>query len=251
MNKIYNIIREDFESEKIKYYILACISIGQSLFTVLTQYFLPEILSANGIPPDLLPEPSALTAIADSFDNFIIIGMILFILTSMSIFSNDRENGVIYYSLSRPIERYEYTIGKMLTKFIVVSVITTSSVFLVIFYSEFIFKQNIDTIDYFSLIVAFILLHSFFISVTSLLSSRISSINSGLISLSIGLVIFAISAMISDIAFLSPFYLAGKYNLMLSGEFNLFNELNAIISIIVLIISTIFLTVLSNQKMEF
>ncbi|MHA1167372.1 MAG: ABC transporter permease [Candidatus Hodarchaeales archaeon] len=250
MKKIFDIIKLEIQNDMVKYLVLLLVFTGQGILTAATTVFLPEILEINGIPSELLPEPSFSMAVAEGLENLILFGAITIILISMSIFASEIESGTIYYSLSRPVNRYEFVIGKISAKMLAITVITLISIIILWIYAGFVFGEIGQFSGIIDVIIPFLLLFLFLIALTSLFSTRLSTTSSGMASILSIAVFFTLPGILYDIAEISPFYLAGRFKELMERSIVITDELLAVFISITWIIVLTAGAVYSFQKRD-
>lgn len=240
MYKIYLVAVEDLKNNKIKNLIFFFIILGQGLISAASVYFMPELLAGTGIPAKYLPEASAEMAFSESLENLFLMGTLIVILMTMQIFASDIELGTIYFTLSRPIKRYEYILGNLISKFIVLSVTLIVSIMGFYIYSGVLFG-TLPKVKVTEAILTFILLFLFVTTVTAMLSTRVTSLTSALLTLLVILAFWYIPSIIHDLRIYSPFYLQ---------EFEILEELEALLYSIFWILGFILISIVGFQKRD-
>ncbi|MFX0013316.1 MAG: ABC transporter permease subunit [Promethearchaeota archaeon] len=250
MFKMIETAKLDIQNDIVKYLILLFIFIGQGMLSAVTILLLPMFLESNGIPPGILPKPTAELALIEALENTTLIGFIVVSLITMSIFAGEIESGTVYYHLVHPIKRYEYVIGKIAARMAIIGFIMVLSISVTWLYTGFLFGGDFPNLNLFNVIIPFLLLFFFITALTSLFSTRLSVLNSGLASIFLGAVFFALPGILWQFGELSPFYLVNKYSEIVIGDLSLSDEVSGIIISLGWIISLTIGAVISFHKRD-
>ncbi|MFW9990717.1 MAG: ABC transporter permease subunit [Candidatus Odinarchaeota archaeon] len=250
MHKMVEIARLEIQNDLVKYAILFFIFVGQGMFSAMTVLLLPVLLESNGIPPGIFPEPTAEMALIEALENTTLLGFIVVALVTMQVFATEIESGTVFYSLVRPIKRYEYVIGKIAARMAAVGAIIALSITIIWVYTGFLFGGDLPDVNLLDVVIPFLLLFLFIVALTSLFSTRLSVLSSGLTAIFIGAVLLALPGILWQFGELSPFYLVNKYSDIVFGGLSVLEEPLAIIIALGWIMSLTAGAVISFQKRD-
>ncbi|UCE12561.1 MAG: ABC transporter permease subunit [Candidatus Heimdallarchaeota archaeon] len=209
-------LQNELWNERIKILILGFLFIFQVLSSIISIFYMEEILKLFGFEFINPAPPTGEAAFLDYFTDQLIFGLLIMSLGTMNIFSGDIENGSICYSLTRPISRTNYSIAKLVARltalilpFVVASLI--GWVYMAMMFEVFPIERL-----FWSLVIL-VLLYAYLGTVTSALSTRVSALTAGLGAIALFIVQFSLSAF-KPIELLSPFTYAAIWSDFLLGS---------------------------------
>jgi len=243
-------LQDNLWNERLKFVILLCVFIIQALTSIMSVFYMEEILAMAGFEFVSPIPPSTEAVFMDFFNDQLLFYFFLMALGSMGLFANEIENGSIEFFLTRPITRTNYTLTKIITRLsilVVPFVITT-----------------IATWGYLSLVLEIIplervlfalipvcLLYFYFGTVTSAFSTRFSSLTAAFSAIGIFLVQFTISTL-KPIELLSPITAANIWGKILQGSESVFSVeyLSSILLLIIWVIAPLVIAVYSLNRRD-
>lgn len=216
INVFFIQLKSNLWDERYKFMILLIIFVFQVLSSIISVFYMEELLTLFGFDFISPIPPTGEAAFLDFFGDQLLFGIIIMALGTMNIFASDIENGSISFSLSRPISRSQYAsakimarIGALITPFFIAS-------FIGWIYMGIVF----EVLPFETLLWALLPLGLFFIYLgvtTSALSTRTSALTAGLIAIGIFIIQFTISAF-EPLELLSPFTFANVWIELLSNS---------------------------------
>ena len=216
VQRFYYQFESDLKKEKLKIGILFLLFLFQVITSIITTFYMDELLQMFGIEFLNPIEPSGEVAFLDFLNDQILFGLLIMTLGTMNIFSSDISDGSIEFYLSRPISRTNYTISKSLSR--IISLITP--LLLASICGWVYLGLTFEWMSLTKLLVALIpliLLFIYFITITGMLSARYTSTTAGMGSLAIIIVQLTISAF-KPLELLSPFTLSSIWSTILMGD---------------------------------
>ncbi|MHA2340977.1 MAG: ABC transporter permease subunit [Candidatus Hodarchaeales archaeon] len=123
MNSFIVQLKNDLYDDKFKFLLLTVLFTALSITTILGTFYIDEIMSLLGFSDfPVLFDPSAKVAFLDFFGDQVLFGLLIMSLGSMGVLASDIESGAISFSLSRPISRSHYTLSKVLSRVLALTV---------------------------------------------------------------------------------------------------------------------------------
>jgi ABC-2 type transport system permease protein len=97
----------------------------------LTMYYMPQILDAVGNLPDgaviEIPTPTGEEVLLSTMSQYGTIGTLLFVLSTMGVISQERQNGSLMLVLVRPVNALQYIGSKFVAQLIILLVSLAAS----------------------------------------------------------------------------------------------------------------------------
>ncbi|MFX0125923.1 MAG: ABC transporter permease subunit [Candidatus Hodarchaeota archaeon] len=203
INVFFIQLKSNLWDERYKFMILLIIFVFQVLSSIISIFYMEELLTLFGFDFISPVPPTGEAAFLDFFGDQFLFGIIIITLGTMNIFASDIENGSISYSLSRPISRSQFASAKMMAR---ISALITP--FIIASFLGWIYMGIVfEVIPFEKVLWAVLPLGLFFIYLgvtTSALSTRVSALIAGLIAIGIFIIQFTISAF-EPLELLSPF----------------------------------------------
>lgn len=238
--------KHDLWNEKLKFLILFLLFTFQVLTSIISIFYLEELLTLFGLDFINPTPPSGAAAFLDYFADQFFFGILIISLGTMNVFASEIEAGSICFSLTRPISRAEYTCSRLSARliglilpFLIATLI--GWIYMGLFFESF----PLNTLLF--ALIPFILLFIYIGVLTSVLSSRTSSLTAGLGTIAIIIVQFTISAF-KPIELLSPFTLASFWTEILSSSVSF--DLDHFLKLVCLIIWSSILLILTIYSMK-
>ena len=216
INRFFTQLKNDLWDDRIKFVILFFLFVFQVISSIITIYYMEELLALFGLDFINPIPPTGEAAFQDFFMDQLLFGIIIMALGTMSIFASSIENGSISFSLARPISRSEYALARISARIIALVTPFFIASFIGWIYMAIIF----DILPLEKLLWSLIplgLLFIYFGVTTSALSTRTSALTAGLIAIGIFIVQFSISAF-APLELLSPFTPANIWMEILSSS---------------------------------
>lgn len=216
-------LKNDLWNERLKFIILLFLFLFQVIVSVITIFYLEDILTLFNIewinPIPLTGE----AAFADFLGDQLLFGILIMSLGTMNIFAAEIDNKSISYSLTRPISRTEYSIAKLVARLsalilpLIIATLVGWGVMALIF--------EVFPLDRLILSTFFIILLFLYLGViTSALSTRVSALTAGLVAIVLYIIQFTLS-VIQPIELLSPFSYSALWVDFLTNNWIPFNEI--------------------------
>ncbi|MHA1946527.1 MAG: ABC transporter permease subunit [Candidatus Hodarchaeales archaeon] len=216
MNSFIVQLKNDLYDDKFKFLLLTVLFTALSITTILGTFYIDEIMSLLGFSDfPVLFDPSAKVAFLDFFGDQVLFGLLIMSLGSMGVLASDIESGAISFSLSRPISRSHYTLSKVLSRVLALTVPFIISSVIGWLYLGLMFDLLPFEILLGSLI-PLVALYLYMGFLTSFISSRASAINAGFITIAILIIQFTLSAF-EPLELLSPFALSSFWTSILTN----------------------------------
>ncbi|MHA2248057.1 MAG: ABC transporter permease [Candidatus Hodarchaeales archaeon] len=250
MHKMVEIARGDVQNNILKFFVLFFIFTIQGMFSAATILLLPALLESQGVPPGIFPDPTAELALVEALQNLVMIGFIVIALMTMQVFAAEIENGTVYYSLARPVKRYEYILGKIAARMFTVGLVITFSIIATWAYTGFLFNDELPRVNLFEIMLPFILLFLFVVALTAFFSTRLSTLNSGLAAITVTAFFWVLPGIAWDFSEISPFYLTNRYTEIITGGFSLADELQAVFITLGWITALVIAAIMSFEKRD-
>lgn len=251
MNSFLIQLKNDIFDEKFKFLLLTVLFTALSITAIISTFYMEDIMNLLGFS-GFLPfvDPSAETAFLDFFGDQVFFGLLIMSLGTMGVLASEIESGAISYSLSRPINRIEYTLSKVFSRVLALTIPFIVSSMIGWFYVSLMF----DVLPLEILIGTLIPLVSLYLYMgflTSFFSSRSSAINAGFITIAVLIVQFTLSVF-EPLELLSPFTLSGFWTNVLTNplfEWNL-EIISKMLFLLLWVILPLICTVYSMKKRD-
>ncbi|MFX0085661.1 MAG: ABC transporter permease subunit [Candidatus Hodarchaeota archaeon] len=195
--------KNDLWNERIKFLILLILFIFQAFSSIISIFYMEEILALFNIKYISPIAPTGEAAFLDYFNDQFLFGILIMSLGTMNIYAAEIENNSISYSLTRPISRTKYTVARFvarITALILPFIVATfiGWIYMLVFFELFSLDRLLLSLS------VLVLLFIYLGTITSALSTRLSALTSGLGAIGLFVVQFTISAF-KPIELLSPF----------------------------------------------
>lgn len=166
-------MKESLKNGKWIWLPIVLIMIGVS--QPLSSYYLPQILEVAGNLPEgadiEFPIPSGEEVLIGTLSQFGSIGTLLFILATMSVISQERENGSLTLVMVRPVSAVQYIASKCVAQLLLLLTSFAASYFLTWYYTNLLF----DPVPW-SLMVNSLFVYSLWIVLTVVLTIFIGTL---------------------------------------------------------------------------
>lgn len=133
---------EAFRNGKWIWLPIALIIIG--ITQPITSYYMPEILESAGNLPEgtiiEIPIPSGEEVLAGTLSQFGMIGTLLFVLATMGVIANERQNGSLTFVMVRPVNPFQYIASKWSSQLVIALVSLLLSYGLTYYYTNLLFQ---------------------------------------------------------------------------------------------------------------
>jgi ABC-2 type transport system permease protein len=170
----------------------------------LTSYYMPQILEAAGNLPDgaviEIPAPTGEEVLMSTMSQYGTIGTLLFVLATMGVISQERQNGSLTLVMVRPVTAFQYIGSKYAAQLFILLVSLAASYVLTWYYTNLLFNP-VSWILMLSSLVVYSLWIAFIVAVTILVGTLLR--NNGEIA---GVSVFFLAA-ISLLTTLLPKYM--------------------------------------------
>jgi len=245
MNSFVIQFKNDIYDEKFKFLLLTVLFTSLSIMAIITTFYMDEIMSLLGFSdfPTLI-EPSASAAFLDFFGDQVFFGLLIMSLGSMGVLAAEIESGAISFSLTRPISRTSYTLSKLFSRMLALTVPLIISSLIGWLYVGLMFDA-LPLEILIGTLIPLIALYFYMGFLASFFSSRVSSINAGFITIAILILQFTLS-ILEPLELLSPFALSSFWveilmNPMFEWNLSIFGKMFfLIIWIIIPLLGTIY-----------
>ncbi|MDT8858764.1 ABC transporter permease [Alkalihalobacillus sp. MEB130] len=121
--------------------VLIIIGISQPL----TSYYMPQILEAAGNLPDGavidIPTPTGEEVLIGVMSQYGTIGTLLFVLATMGVISQERQNGSLMLVMVRPVSAFQYIASKFASQLVILLAALISSYVLAWYYTNLLFTS--------------------------------------------------------------------------------------------------------------
>jgi ABC-2 type transport system permease protein len=216
MNSILVQLKNDLYDEKFKFFLLTVLFTSLSITAIISTFYMEEIMNLLGFSdfPTLF-EPSAVTAFLDFFGDQVFFGLLIMSLGSMGVLASEIESGAITFSLARPISRTHYTISKVSSRVLALTVPFVISSMIGWLYVGLMF-DSLPLEILISTLIPLVTLYFYMGFLTSFFSSRASPINAGFITIAILILQFTLSVF-EPLELLSPFALSSYWTSVLTN----------------------------------
>ncbi len=216
MNSFIIQLKNDIYDEKFKFLLLTVLFTALSIMAIIATFYMDEIMSLLGFSdfPSFV-DPSAETAFLDFFGDQVFFGLLIMSLGSMGVLASEIESGAISFSLTRPISRTNYTLSKVFSRVLALTVPFIISSVIGWFYVGFMFDAfPIEILI--GALIPLVALYFYMGFLASFFSSRASAINAGLITIAILILQFTLSVF-EPLELLSPFALSSFWTNILTN----------------------------------
>ena len=159
--------------------IFLVIGISSPLITKLT----PEIIKLAGIEASaeemdvltaIIPKPDSVESYKQFFSNFNSIGLLALIIVFAGIVSNEKNKNTAAYILTQNISRRQFILSKFVASVVFTFVSLVISMAAQIFYTKFLFDDNLIELKYIIIYSALLFLYLFFILSIVIFSSVVT-----------------------------------------------------------------------------
>lgn len=245
-------LMESFRNGKWIWLPIAFMIIG--ITQPITTYYMPQILeSAGNLPKGTvieIPTPSGAEVLASTLSQYGTIGSLLFVLATMSVIANERQNGALTLVMVRPVTSIQYIASKWTGQVLIALTSLLLSYGLTFYYTNLLF----DPVKWEYLITSFLIYSLwiiFILSVTILAGTFIKSA-SGIAGISILLVggLSVISNLFTKFTMWSPTNLRTHASAILMDGKLMDNSITVIVTTIGLSFLILLLATIRFQQFE-
>lgn len=216
MNSFIIQFKNDLYDEKFKFLLLTVLFTLLSFMAIIVTFFMDEIMSLLGFSdfPTLM-EPSAAVAFLDFFGDQVFFGLLIMSLGSMGVLASEIESGAISFSLTRPISRTSYTLSKVSSRVLALTVPFIVSSVIGWLYVGLMF-ETLPIEILIGALIPLVVLYFYMGFLASFFSSRVTAINAGFITIAILILQFTLSVF-EPLELLSPFALSSFWASVLAN----------------------------------
>ncbi|MCK4848133.1 MAG: hypothetical protein KAT16_03835 [Candidatus Heimdallarchaeota archaeon] len=207
MNSFIIQLKNDIYDEKFKFLLLTLLFTALNIIAIFSTFYMDELMSLLGFSdfPSFI-DPSAETAFLDFFGDQVFFGLLIMSLGSMGVLASDIESGAISFSLSRPISRTSYTLSRVFSRMLALTVpFIISSVIGWLYVGLMFDALPLEVLI--GALIPLVALYFYMGFLASFFSSRVTAINAGFITIAILILQFTLSVF-EPLELLSPFALS-------------------------------------------